>query len=104
MKARRAAAGEGEPKARMPMREITRSKQMVLYYHEGERLVVLIRQEAPWESSAEIVAVFHQLIHAVDKEIGPGARLLVDSRSAMLRNDPEFEEVFEHEAGVETGH
>jgi hypothetical protein len=78
----------------MGMREIARSKQMVLYYHEGERLAVLIRQEAPWESSAEIVAVFQQLIHAANKEVAPGARLLVDSRSAMLRNDPEFEEVF----------
>jgi RNase P protein component len=93
-RARRAAAEGGEPRAQIGMREIARSKQMALYFHEGERLVVLIRQEAPWESSAEIVSVFQQLIHAVDKEVGPGARILVDSRSAMLRNDPEFEEVF----------
>lgn len=80
--------------ARPPVIELERNPFMIIRYLEPARVVLLIRLPQDYAGTEELRWSFERINHALEGIQRHRASLLIDSRQAPARNDPEFERAF----------
>lgn len=80
--------------ARPPLIELERNRFMIVRYLEPARVVILVRLPEDYPGTEDLRWAFERLRRALDGVPRHRASLLIDSRQAPARNDPEFERVF----------
>lgn len=77
------------------MRELFRSPHIRLRFDRSHDLVVITRFALHYESLAELNETFAKMELAMQAVVKQRSVLFIDSRLALLRNDPLFEATFE---------
>jgi hypothetical protein len=77
------------------MRELFRSPHMRLRYDKRFDLVIITRSPLPYDSVVEMNDTFAKMELAIQGVVKQRSVLFIDSREALLRNDPVFEAAFE---------
>lgn len=77
------------------MIELLRTRHFVVESVSGTPRIEVTRTAEPFESIEEMRAAFTEVSKVLDREGRHTSALLVDTRAAPPRNDPEFEAAFD---------